>query len=139
MARKLTLKQSAFCRAWVGNAGNGTQSYKDSYNSDATDSVAAAYASELLRNPKVKVEIQSLLDSNPLVLTDFDAVLLLTRLAVGTEIRRDEPPNHADSLKAIDQLSKIRGAYVTKLEHSGQLDTEITYDLSFSKRDDEEA
>ena len=54
----LTLKQEAFCRAYIENGGNASAAYRASYDCQNTkEAVVNVKASELLRHGKVSVRI----------------------------------------------------------------------------------
>lgn len=60
-APKLTLKQEAFCRAYIENGGNASEAYRSAYNAGKTKPEAIhANASKLLKNTKVALRIEAL-------------------------------------------------------------------------------
>jgi phage terminase small subunit len=61
--KQLTLKQKAFCKAYIENNGNATEAYIIAYSSK-NKNTARTNASKLLTNANISKEIKSLLYSN---------------------------------------------------------------------------
>lgn len=57
----LTVKQEAFCHAYIENGGNASEAYRTAYDAgDMADSTIWVKASELLSNGKVAVRVKEL-------------------------------------------------------------------------------
>ncbi len=54
----LCVNHRLFIAEWFKNGRNGTKAYRHVYNADASDEVAASFASQLLSNIKVKAVIE---------------------------------------------------------------------------------
>ena len=60
----LTLKQEAFCCAYIENGGNASEAYRTTYNvKKATDKTVNEEASKLLASPKVATRVKELRDA----------------------------------------------------------------------------
>jgi len=141
----LTKQQEAFCLAYVNNGLNATQAYLKAYKSCKKDTTAKVNGSRLLTNANVKAYIESLQNElrKNAVMDIKERQLLLSRMAYGVEKEEvataiDEngevktifvPLKAKDRRDAIDMLNKMDGAYVQKIEHSGNVDIKKQYEL----------
>ena len=89
------------------------EAYKDAYNARRmSDNAISREASLLLKNPKIAQrhkELGSKTESKTIMSAQ-------ERLEWLTEIIRSEEETTADKLKASDQMNKMQGEYVTKIE-----------------------
>ena len=130
MSTSLTLKQQGFINAYTdpGNGltfGNKTQSYMEGYKTD-NKGVASVEGSRLLDNPRVKSELDRIIDDMNMgskvrmqtineVMTGsyMQATHTTTTDKDGNEYHSStsKGPTSRDRLQAIDLLSKIDGTY----------------------------
>ena len=105
MARKLTLKQRRFVKAYV-ETGNGTEAAMRAY--DTTDRhTAHAIASENLKKKSIRRHMRALLDAEGL--SNRKLVMIL-----GHFLAHYDSPNlkeRALALKALDMIYKLKGMY----------------------------
>jgi phage terminase small subunit len=96
---KLSPKQKAFAKAYIAKKLNGTEAALATY--ETTDSnVAANIASENLNKPKIKREIEALLQQNDIEIADILGIHKRNML-------QDE--NYPTSQKAVDSFYEILG------------------------------
>lgn len=108
----LTPKQETFAQKIVEG-----MSYADAYRSaysckKMTDKTIWENASRLMADSKVLARVQELRDkiSTESIMTAQERLEWLTRLIKNDEI------NLSDKLRASDQMNKMQGAYITKIE-----------------------
>jgi len=131
----LTLKQEEFTQTWLDTKGNGTEAalvafdiegkeilenrpleMKDKeYNAERSriENVASSMATEYLRKPDIIKRIDELLEERGFT----DEAVKREHFKLLT--------SHKDEIKvkAIDSYYKIKGKYVNKIEHSGEVVT----------------
>ena len=124
--QKLSPKQEAFCLAYV-KSGNATQAYKEAGYRIRSDNSAAAAATRMLRNVKVKSRIDELTKqtASPKIMDATEAQEFLTTIARGkykdvyllqNGQRLIKPVPLTVRLQAIDKLLRAQGAYLEKRE-----------------------
>lgn len=132
--KKLTPKQQTFVDEYI-ISGNATQSYlKAGYK--VSESVAATNANRLLRNAKVKAELER--RTNEIragkVMTMQQVMERLTKMANG-EIKEEQVTNkgevvliktkNSDQIRALELIGKRYGAWTDKKEVTGVMDINV--------------
>lgn len=115
---KLTFKQKAFADFYL-QFGNATvAAVKAGYS----EKYAGQNADKLLKNTKIQEYIK-----------DFNKGIDDERIAdmvevkkFWTEIMRNDQYEPKDRLKASEYIAKTNGAFLDKIEHSGEIDAEVT-------------
>ncbi len=108
----LTEKQEKFALN-VFNGMNLTDAYKDSYNCEnMSDNAIYVEASRLNALPKVALRIKEMRDE----LLEPDIMSAKERLKWLSDIVRDEEQSTRDRLSASDQMNKMQGQYIQKIE-----------------------
>ena len=115
---KMTLKQKAFADYYIAT-GNATESAIKAGYSKKT---ATVIGHENLRKPYIADYIR-----------ERNAAIANDRIATMTEVKefwtntlRDEEVDRKDRLKASEYISKVNGAFLDKIEHSGSVNADIT-------------
>ncbi|MCL8204057.1 terminase small subunit [Ligilactobacillus agilis] len=132
--KKLTPKQQTFVDEYI-ISGNATQSYlKAGYK--VSENVAAANANRLLRNAKIKAELER--RTNEIragkVMTMQEVMERLTKMANG-EIKEEQVTNkgevvltktkNSDQIRAMELIGKRYGAWTDKKEVTGGLEINV--------------
>lgn len=114
---KLTVKQKKFADEYV-KSGNATQSYIDAGYKASNRKVAEANSNKLLGNHrvieyigKVNKEIQTASIADMVEVKEF-----------WTNTMRNKYKEDKDRLKASEYLAKTNGAFIDRVEHSGEID-----------------
>ena len=108
----LTAKQEAFVKNIIDGMSQA-DAYRNSYDvSRMTDKTVHEKASRLMADDKVRARLQELRDAmiTPSIMTARERLEWLSEL-----IRSDEETT-ADKLKASDQMNKMQGEYLTRIE-----------------------
>jgi len=105
MARKLTLKQRRFVKAYV-ETGNGTEAAMRAYDTGDRHT-AHAIASENLKKKAIHRRVRALLDAEGL--TNRKLVVIHAHYLALYD--SDDPREKALALKALDMLYKLKGMY----------------------------
>ena len=132
--KKLTQKQQRFVDEYI-ISGNATQSYlKAGYK--VSESVAATNASKMLRNAKVKDELERRMNEirASKVMTMQQVMERLTKMAYG-EIKEEQVTNkgevvltktkNSDQIRAMELIGKHYGAWTDKKEVTGGLEINV--------------
>lgn len=132
--KKLTQKQQRFVDEYI-ISGNATQSYlKAGYK--VSESVAATNASKMLRNAKVKAELERRMNEirASKVMTMQQVMERLTKMAYG-EIKEEQVTNkgevvltrtkNSDQIRAMELIGKRYGAWTDKKEVTGGLEINV--------------
>lgn len=114
---KLTVKQKKFADAYI-KSGNATQSYIDAGYKASNRKVAEANSNKLLGNHKVKAY---LLEVNKTIQTASIADMVEVK-EFWTNTMRSKYKDDKDRLKASEFIAKTNGAFIDKIEHSGEID-----------------
>jgi phage terminase small subunit len=114
MSKPLTPKQRAFVAAWIENGGNGTQAAFQALGC-RTPNCGASCASRMLKNAKVREEIERLCRRASLGPERWAEVLANameaeTELVIGPG-QVVKQPDHKIRLKAVDLTAKLLDAY----------------------------
>lgn len=132
--KKLTPKQQTFVDEYI-ISGNATQSYlKAGYK--VSENVAAANANRMLRNAKIKAELER--RTNEIragkVMTMQEVMERLTKMANG-EIKEEQVTNkgevvligtkNSDQIRAMELIGKRYGAWTDKKEVTGGLEINV--------------
>lgn len=133
--KALTPKQKRFVDAYMGEArGNATEAARIA-GYKGSDTTLKQVASETLAKPYIREEIDRLQSQSPLIATRDERLQILTKI-----IRSEGIESTKDRLKALDQLSKISGDYIQRVELSGPdggaVQTETRIDLKSLSLDD---
>lgn len=85
----LTVKQEAFCHAYIENGGNATAAYRESYDAgEMSDEATYVEASRLLSNPKVALRVkefrEAIAEAHKLTVGDLIKELEEARIAALT-------------------------------------------------------
>lgn len=113
---KLTIKQRRFCELYV-ETGNGTQSYIDARYKASSRKVAEANSRRLLANERVQEYIELL---NKKILDESIANMVEVK-QFWTRFIREANFEDKDRLKASELIAKTNGAFIDKVEHSGDI------------------
>lgn len=127
-------KQAKFCLEFL-RTGNATEAYKAAGYTPRNDAVAAAAASKLLRNDKVKEYMQKLRE-------DMDGEIIadaFERRVKLTAILRNPDNSTSDIIKAVDVLNKMDGLYINKNELRGANGEPVVFNVHWRGNDETEA
>jgi phage terminase small subunit len=109
----LTPKQETFAKNIVLEEMNQADAYRAAYNAEnMADDTIYTEASLLCSNPKVAKRMQELRDS----LAADDILSAKDRLRWLSGVVMDETESTKNRLSASDQMNKMQGEYVTKVE-----------------------
>lgn len=119
---KLTQKQKAFADEYLAGKSQ-TQAYKDAYDAGMSDDAAAALASRMIRNIKVKAYIEKRLadassDQSKRIAKADEVLSFLTSVMRG-EVQ--DRCTTTDRIKASELLGKRHGLFTEKLEVKGSV------------------
>lgn len=109
----LTDKQERFAQCIALEGMNQSDAYRESYNAEnMTDESIWVQASILAKNDKVALRIQELKDQvvSPKIMSAQERLEWLTSVIKGDEA------SVRDKLSASDQMNKMQGQYVQKIE-----------------------
>ena len=111
--KKLTLKQEAFCHAYVEECGNGTEAYRRSYKPQKmSDNAISVEAHRLLTNPKVALRVDALQEKHAkrhdITVDRITEMLLEDR----TLARNNDQP--AAAVSAAMGIAKLHGLIIDK-------------------------
>lgn len=125
MKPKLTLRQKKFCE-YYASSGNGTQSAIKAGYSKKT---ARQIADENLSKPYVAQYFQSLLKKQE---DKRFATLEEVQEFWANVLRRTEQDEISlrDRMKASEFIAKTKGAFIDKVEHSGNINVSIAVNVS---------
>ena len=126
-------KQAKFCLEFL-RTGNATESYKAAGYTPRSDAVAAAAASKLLRNDKVKEYMKELRE-------DMDGEIIadaFERRVKLTAILRNPDNSTSDIIKAVDVLNKMDGLYINKNELRGANGEPVAFTLTWREPGEKE-
>lgn len=119
----LTDKQESFAKNIIQGMSQA-DAYRSAYSSDKmSDNAIYREASLLMSNPKVAQRISELREelAKPSIMSAQE------RLEWLTSVVKDEGQAMSDRLKASDQMNKMQGEYITKVE--GNLNLKKLEDL----------
>ena len=122
----LTAKQEEFAKAIVEGM-NQADAYRSAYNTERmSDNAIYREASLLMSNPKVAQRIKELREqlATPSIMTAQERLEWLTKVIQSNE------ESMADRLKASDQMNKMQGEYVQKVEAEVKNAVSINIELS---------
>lgn len=108
----LTVNQENFAK-FIVEGRNQADAYRAAYKTkNMSNNAIYVEASKLADNPKVALRIKELRMelAKPSIMTAQE------RLEWLTEVVKDEKQSMTDRLKASDQMNKMQGEYVTKVE-----------------------
>lgn len=122
----LTKSQEQFARCIVEGL-NQTEAYRSAYPKNrSSDKTIWERASVLAKHPKVQERIKELRDE----LAKESIMTAQERLEWLTSIIKSENETTSDKLRASDQMNKMQGEYVQKVEASVNGDLNITIELT---------
>lgn len=111
----MTLKQKLFIKKYLEKNGNGTKAALEVYDTK-NPNVAHTIASENLQKPAVKREIELALERVGLN-DEYIVELLKESTVAGLGVKA----SNADSLRGIDMMLKLKGAYPTITQKTAHL------------------
>lgn len=130
MKNKLTIKQRNFVKKYIESNGNGTRAALDAYNTkDAT--VAHSIASENLQKPAIQRAIELALERVGLS-DDYISELLKN----ATEAGLGNKATNADTLRGVDMLLRLKGAFPTPIQKTAHMRIELHQQM-INKSNDE--
>lgn len=117
-ASGLTLKQEAFCYAYIENGGNASEAYRTAYDAgEMSDGAIGVEACRLLDNPKVSLKVKSLreaiADAHKLTVNDLLKELEESRAAALTA----ETVQASAAVSATMGKARLLGLDKQKVEH----------------------
>ncbi len=104
----LTPKQRAFISAWIENGGNGTQAALQAFDCSNPAS-AATCASRMLRNRKVKAELERALDRSSLAEKIVQVIADELNATLPPRGPYRDFPDHKTRLKTAHRALKLTG------------------------------
>lgn len=124
-------KQAKFALEFL-RTDNATTAYRAVGYTPRNDAVAAAAASKLLRNDKVKEYMKKLRE-------DMDGEIIadaFERRVKLTTILRNPDNSTSDIIKAVDVLNKMDGLYINKNELRGANGEPVVFNLRWCGKDE---
>lgn len=137
--QKLTVKQEAFCRAYI-KTGNATESYKLAGYSANTDGVAGVEGHKLLKNPKIMAALQNRMQeiADNSIMEEQEILSRLTTIgrgeatnkeqvatASGQVVEIENKPSVRDQIKALELLGKRYAIWTEKVDINEPLNITI--------------
>lgn len=125
---KLTIKQEAFCLAYI-ELGNASAAYRSAYNaSRMKPTTINRKAKELLDNGKVAARLEQLRAPvrERAQITLESHLERLNHLSLIAE----KAEQYSAAIKAEESRGKVAGLYVEKIEHSGMQTIKVTADMN---------
>lgn len=119
----LTVKQKAFTDLYI-QTGNATQSYIDAGYKASKRNIAEVEGHKLLRNPKIISyldEVNSVLNSDSIA--DMKEVK-----EFWTTTMRTPFIDRKDRLKASEMIARTNGAFLERIEHTGNVKINNPFD-----------
>lgn len=108
----LTAKQEKFCQCIIEGMSQA-DAYRNAYDTKRmTDKTIYEKASRLMSDDKVRARVQELRDQ----VADESVMTARERLEWLTKIIKSNEETTADKLKASDQMNKMQGEYLTRIE-----------------------
>ena len=137
--KDITEIRRRFVEAYMGEAaGNGSKAAKLAGYNCANDGAFTSMASELMALPEIQAAIDERVARDPRVMGREERQRLWSSIARGEGLDgKGEPPSWRDRLAALKTLGKAQGDFIERVEHKGEVVGGITYDLSFSSREEE--
>ena len=124
--KRITPKQRKFAEAYV-ETGNATESYKKAGYSWKSERTAGVNAHKLLKNDKISILIDELTQK----LTDESIADITEVKQFWTETMRDRAEEMKERIKASEMLAKTSGAFIDKVDISGEVEVSHNFkDLS---------
>lgn len=121
----LTTKQEAFVQGVI-NGMSQREAYKNAYDvKNMSENAIDREASLLMRNPKVSQRFTELRDelASPRIMSARE------RLEWLSEVVKDKEQSMVDRLRASDQMNKMQGEYVQKIEADVNNEVVVVIDL----------
>jgi len=112
---RFTSKEDRFCTLVAVEGLSQRQSYREAYNSHASDRAADVSASRLANKAKIKLRLEELraIVISPAI-ADRDE-----RLRMWSEMARDNDLKPIDRLRASELLAKAEGDFIQRVETAG--------------------
>lgn len=111
----MTIKQKQFVKRYIENNGNGTQAAMDVYDAKNYNT-AHAIAVENLQKPTIKREIEETMEAKGLT-NEYISELLREATVAGL----GQKATNSDSLRGIEMMLKVKGAFPSKIQQSAHL------------------
>lgn len=136
LKRKLTKQQEIFCQCYVGNGGKGMEAMQDAgYKTGSGGGLSQKHMKELLARENIQQRIAELKGIVATVEQTSETVLSpIQRMEWLTSVIRGEVEDASGKatltvrIKALDLLNKMTGQYVERVEHTGDLNIQVTID-----------
>jgi hypothetical protein len=119
----MTLKQRQFVKKYLENKGNGTQAAMDVYNAKNYNT-AHVIASENLHKPTIQRGIEQALEH-----AGLSDKYISDMLRKATEAGLGKKADNADSLRGIEMMLKLKGAFPKQIIQSAHLRINLRQDL----------
>lgn len=120
----MTRKQQMFCEEYLSNGYNALQAYYKAFGK-SPGTYKPSYPYALLKNPEIKAYIQQRRDERFESL-NIDAQRVMTELAdIAFAEKGDEIYTTQYKLKGLEQLAKIMGLQITKIETTDVIDVQL--------------
>lgn len=120
----MTLKQRVFVKKYIGNGGNGTQAAMEAYDAKNYNT-AHVIASENLQKPTIQREIELALERAGLS-DDYISELLRDATTAGLGVKA----TNGDSLRGLELLLKLKGAYPQQIKKTAHLRINMREDIN---------
>lgn len=119
----MTLKQRQFVKKYIQNGGNGTQAAMDVYNTKNYNS-AHSIASDNLQKPTIRREIEQAMEAEGLT-DEYISEILRKATVAGI----GQKATNSDTLRGVEMMLKIKGAFPSKLHQSAHLRVDVRQEL----------
>ena len=135
---KLTPQKQQFLVQWLSNGYNASQAYKDVYNGEAKDTVAAASGHRMLSNVYIQTICGKLSNNNKTELISIKKVFT-DALTADTPIFGDgnhimDVEDHKTRILAANSLAKLNGELLEKADRDPK--PPVTVIINEAQRDD---
>ena len=118
----MTEKQKRFADYYI-ETGIGSEAYKRAYKTCKKDDTARVNASKLL----TKANVQEYIRERNLQLDSGRIANMQEVKEFWTNMIRSKVADDKDRLKASEYIAKTNGAFLDKVEHSGNLDIKVEW------------
>lgn len=122
---KLTQKQKLFADYYISNGGNGSDAYRRAYPTCKKEDTAKVNASRLLTNANILRYVE---ERNKELADDRIADMREVK-EFWTDSMRNIKAELKDRLKASEFIAKTNGAFLDKVEHTGNIPVMIVDDI----------
>jgi len=136
MARKLTLKQQAWCDAYL--AGNTAWKSARIAGYSGNDATMRVRGSKQLSKGNIQEYLANAHKNSPLVASREQRQKFWTDVMNGNITERGNDPKLSDRLRASELLGKTQADFIDRIDHSGSMQHDVTtkVDLSGMSKDE---